>query len=50
MQLFFRYWFEYGVPVEQSKLAFSDPTPDGMQMARKYTGTPAFLVYKCQLQ
>lgn len=45
-----RYWFEYGVPVEQSKLAFSDPTPDGMQMARKYTGTSAFLVYKCQLQ
>lgn len=45
-----RYWFEYGIPVERNQLAFSDPTPDGMQMATKYTGSPAFLVYKCRLK
>ncbi|XP_060077410.1 N-acetyltransferase ESCO1-like [Ylistrum balloti] len=41
-----RQWFEYGVFIEKKQMAFSDPTPDGKQLATKYTGTPNFLVYK----
>ncbi|XP_036368294.1 N-acetyltransferase ESCO2-like [Octopus sinensis] len=43
-----RHWFQYGVPVPKNKLAFSDPTPEGMLLATKYTGSMSFLVYKCQ--
>ncbi|XP_021379039.1 N-acetyltransferase ESCO1-like [Mizuhopecten yessoensis] len=41
-----RQWFEYGVFIEKKQIAFSDPTPDGKQLATRYTGTPNFLVYK----
>ncbi|XP_069127189.1 N-acetyltransferase ESCO2-like [Argopecten irradians] len=41
-----RQWFEYGVLITKREMAFSDPTPDGKQLATKYTGTPNFLVYK----
>jgi len=35
-----------GYPVAKEELAFSDPTPDGIKFATRYTGTSAFLVYK----
>ncbi|KAL3868311.1 hypothetical protein ACJMK2_041132 [Sinanodonta woodiana] len=41
-----RLWFEYGIEIKKELMAFSDPTPDGRQLATRYTGTPAFLVYK----
>ncbi|KAJ8305814.1 hypothetical protein KUTeg_016359, partial [Tegillarca granosa] len=41
-----RHWFDYGVPIGKDQLAFSDPTPDGKNLATKYTGTKSFLVYK----
>jgi hypothetical protein len=42
----FRQWFQYGVYIEKSQIAFSDPTSDGRQLAHRYTGIPTFLVYK----
>jgi len=38
--------FLMGYPVAKEELAFSDPTPDGIKFATRYTATPAFLVYK----
>ncbi|XP_067677515.1 N-acetyltransferase ESCO2-like [Haliotis asinina] len=38
--------FEHGVLIDKDEVAFSDPTADGKQFATKYSGTPAFLVYK----
>jgi len=35
-----------GCPVAKEELAFSDPTPDGIKFATRYTGSSAFLVYK----
>lgn len=37
--------FIYAYEVLKEELAFSQPTPDGMQFFRKYTGTNEFLVY-----
>ncbi|XP_059155078.1 N-acetyltransferase ESCO1-like isoform X2 [Physella acuta] len=41
-----RQWFDYGTLIPKSKVAFSDPTPDGQRFSQKYVGTPTFLVYK----
>ncbi|KAK6179549.1 hypothetical protein SNE40_011879 [Patella caerulea] len=38
--------FHYGGVIDRKQIAFSDPTPDGKKFATKYTGSPAFLVYK----
>ena len=38
--------FLMGYPVAKEELAFSDPTPDGIKFASRYTGSSAFLVYK----
>jgi hypothetical protein len=44
--LSFREWFEYGILIPKSKVAFSDPTPDGRRFAAEYMGINNFLVYK----
>lgn len=41
-----RQWALYGIEIPRSKMAFSDPTPDGKLLATRYAGTPHFLVYK----
>lgn len=41
-----RQWSVYGTVIPKGKMAFSDPTPDGKQLATRYIGTPSFLVYK----
>ncbi|XP_053395371.1 N-acetyltransferase ESCO2-like [Mercenaria mercenaria] len=43
-----RQWSIYGTVIPKNKMAFSDPTPDGKQLATRYIGTPTFLVYKYQ--
>ena len=35
-----------GCRIRKDEIAFSDVTPDGRQLASKYTGTDEFLVYK----
>ena len=37
--------FALGLPLSKTDIAFSDPTPDGMSLAAKYTESPNFLVY-----
>ena len=34
-----------GYAVPKSKVAFTDPTPDGKLFASRYSSTPNFLVY-----
>lgn len=35
-----------GYPLNKDEIAFSDPTPDGIKFAAKYTGTTSFLVFR----
>ncbi|KAK3091037.1 hypothetical protein FSP39_016673 [Pinctada imbricata] len=41
-----RKWFQYGSFIHRSRVAFSDPTPDGKLLATSYTKSQSFLVYK----
>ncbi|CAL1540314.1 unnamed protein product [Lymnaea stagnalis] len=41
-----RQWFNYGILIPKTKVAFSDPTPDGFNFFQKYMGSSTFLVYK----
>ncbi|XP_068747981.1 N-acetyltransferase ESCO1-like isoform X2 [Montipora capricornis] len=38
--------FIYGCVIPRELVAFSDPTPDGKRLAKSYTGTAQFLVFR----
>ena len=43
---YFSFRSAVGCRIRKDEIAFSDVTPDGRQLASKYTGTDEFLVYK----